>query len=257
MLAPVPELSVVPPLAPVPVDISDGEPSDPTATPGPALVVAEQTDAPPAEWMKACAAFDYAKAAELLGEQGVAQANNAEHLMCIATGHQALQHGSVAINLYQQVIQQYADSHYAFQAAHHLANIYRASGNSAEHARYAQLARELSKGALLTEPALCQKIQQEGEAQNDDKVLALSKRYSEQYPDGPCSDTVESLLAEANKRKEAVAAAAAAAAQKAEQDAQKDAQQGGAADGDDKGSGDEDTPYAEEEDKESAASDKP
>ena len=179
--------------------------------------VIEEPAAAPAAWKAACQG-DYAKAVELLTNK----ASGAEQLMCLATGHQVLKNSAKAMSGYQRVIGEYPGSPYASTAAHYLATLYQAANNTEQADHYRQLAGRLSNGTLLPAQALCQKIEQEAEANHPVVVTSLSNRYREQYPDGPCIDTIERLSAELAARAEREAAARGANVDGAKDDGAED-----------------------------------
>jgi hypothetical protein len=151
------------------------------------------------EWEKACSDGDDKTAAKLFAESGgdPSAIDNAALMSCLALGRRALKDVSGAIAVNERLITEFEQSQplRAMTAAYDLADLYKKLGQPDKAMLYRQKAHELSKGMLLTEQALCEKIQAEGLAGNGEQVRALGQQYVQQYPDGPCTEIVEKLLA--------------------------------------------------------------
>jgi hypothetical protein len=166
----------------------------------------KQSDAAPSApaWVTACASFEYGKAFELLQKEAdvsaqLRQATN-EQRLCIATGSRAKNNANLAIEALEKVANDSNDPQRAALAAADLARIYGEQGNVAKQREYENLKEIRSKGALLSESALCEKIKIEAQTGRHRTVLELARQYSSQYPSGSCSQTVEKLEAEARAK---------------------------------------------------------
>lgn len=165
-----------------------------------------RSDAPQAAppWVVACANYDYDTAYELLEAQGAVasalqQATNDQRL-CIASGSRQKNQSELAKVALQGVADDSADPDRAAIAAAQLARIYEDEGNVDEQRRYEQLKEIRSKGRLLTEPALCEKIKVQAEVGAHRTVLELARQYENQYPSGTCSANVQALEAHAKQK---------------------------------------------------------
>jgi len=169
--------------------------------------VDEETDERPAvvavatkpEWVKACEEGDDERAAKLFSESGgdPNKVDNTALLSCLALDRLAKKDFKGAVALNERLVNEFeqSDPFRAKLAARELADLYRKLGQPEKAVLYAQKAHELSKGMLLTEDALCNKIQAEGAADNGEQVRALGEQYRQQFPNGPCTETVDRLLA--------------------------------------------------------------
>ncbi len=192
-------------LAPVAVrGPKDNEaPSHTTAMHPPTSSLAESEPAAAPAWALACARFDYASAIELLEQQpgGAAKALDAasvDHLLCIGSGGQLRNSPLVAVEALERVVEKYGDRPEAMTAANDLARIYGLQGNAERAERYEKLKADLSKGLLLSQDALCKKIEAEAQALAHRAVVRLAARYRSQYPDGACAEKVDELAAAAS-----------------------------------------------------------
>lgn len=163
----------------------------------------EGASATPA-WAAACASYDYAKAFELLDAAGnvaaaLQQATNDERL-CIAAGSRQREQADVAKLALQRVLDDSDDADRGAIAAAQLARIYEEEGDFVEQRRYEQLKEIRSKGRLLSEAALCEKLQVQAGVGAHRSVLELAQQYENQYPSGTCSATVEALVAAAKAK---------------------------------------------------------
>ena len=179
------------------------EPPAPAADtpPDPGTAIAPSSPTAPAPWQLACDGADYAKAVALLENK----ASGAQQLTCLATGLLVLQDRAGATTSFQSVIRDFPTSPYASTAAHYLAGLYGAANNTQQAEHYRQMAARLSKGALLSAQALCQKIEKVAATNDAERLTALSDRYKKQYPDGPCINTIDHLLAALAARQQAPA----------------------------------------------------
>jgi len=177
-----------------------GSEGNPTNARQPKVSSAEEHK-PPASaapaWMLACATDDYERAVELLdAEGGVASvlsgATNDQRL-CLASGSRQRNQGDVAKLALQRVADDSEDSERSAIAAAQLARIYEDEGNDAEHRRYEQLKEIRSKGRLLSESALCEKIEVQAAVGAHRSVVSLARQYEDQYPSGTCAAKVETL----------------------------------------------------------------
>ncbi|MBM4359259.1 MAG: hypothetical protein FJ096_14250, partial [Deltaproteobacteria bacterium] len=155
-------------------------------------------------WAAACSSFDYAKAFELLRAQGnvaavLQQATN-EQRLCIANGSRQHDQADIAKLALQRVVDDSDDADRGAIAAAQLARIYEEEGDVVEQRRFEQLKEIRSKGRLLSESALCEKIQVQAGVGAHRSVLELAQQYENQYPSGTCSATVEALVATAKAK---------------------------------------------------------
>ncbi len=135
-------------------------------------------------------------------------------LACVARGHQLLGNQTAAVSTYEKLLDQ-PDKLRALQAAMKLQRIYekrRDAAKSEEEKQafaaqaqaYAQKRRQLSLAALSEgqdleaferAEALCNRIQAEAGVSNWKAVTSLSAQYKGAYPNGPCTATIEGILA--------------------------------------------------------------
>jgi len=192
--------------------VASEEEHKPTASPAPA-------------WVLACASDDYERAVELLDAEGgvasvLSSATNDQRL-CLASGSRQRNQAELAKLALQRVADDSEDLERSAIAAAQLARIYEDEGNGAEQRRYEQLKEIRSKGRLLSESALCEKIQVQAEVGAHRSVVGLAQQYEDQYPSGTCSATVEALAQRA-RTKLAEAEASAAESGRADNDAARD-----------------------------------
>ena len=154
-------------------------------------------------WASACAAYEYERAFELLDKQGdvsgaLAHATN-EQRQCIGSGarHKRV---DIAIEALKPLADDSSDKARALIATADLARIYEEKGNIEQQRVYEQRKEILSKGELLSEPALCEKIQLELQTGAYRTVLQYAEQYSAQYPSGSCTDTVNRAADEAKAK---------------------------------------------------------
>jgi hypothetical protein len=171
---------------PIPEESSD-EPAAPA-------VVAEPA------WIAACREGDDKRAAEIFAQEGssLATIGDASLKLCVSAGQEMLGDPEGAVATLEAVIAAHeaTDPDRAMFAASDLARLYAKLGKPDKAAHYQRKRAELSKGKLLlTERALCKKIEREAAADNGDVVLELGALYVSQFPNGPCTDTVNKLLA--------------------------------------------------------------
>lgn len=208
----------------LPRDSTSGPRPRASASARPGLTNAERgssADAAPA-WVVACANYDYDKAYELLDAQGgvgsaLQQATNDQRL-CLASGSRQRNQPELAKLALQGVADDSSDPDRAAIAAAQLARIFEDEGNTEEQRRYEQLKEIRSKGRLLSEPALCEKLKVQAEVGAHRTVLELARQYENQYPSGTCAATVQALEAAAKAK----LAAAESAASSADDDADGD-----------------------------------
>jgi hypothetical protein len=183
-----------------------------TAVPGPLAVAddaelvadeaVETTDEAPLvapAWVVACNAADYDKAVALLSKEpgGLAaglSGATAQQQSCIASGLEESDRDLEAIALNERTASDLSASvNTRMIAASNLARLYRQSGNTAAAAQYQMLFSQLSKGTLLSESGLCNKIQLTANAGNEAEFARLSESYSTTFPDGDCTETIAQL----------------------------------------------------------------
>lgn len=157
-----------------------------------------------AAWVLACTNDDYERAVELAeGEGGLAAAlTNAtnEQRLCLASGSRLRNQPDVAKLALQRVADDSDDPDRSAVAAAQLAQIYEDEGNGAEQRRYEELKEIRSKGRLLSESALCEKIQVQAGVGAHRTVLELARQYENQYPSGTCTATVAALVERARAK---------------------------------------------------------
>jgi hypothetical protein len=152
----------------------------------------------------ACASDDYERAVELLDAEGgvasvLANATNDQRL-CLASGSRQRNQAELAKLALQRVADDSEDAERSAIAAAQLARIYEDEGNGDEQRRYEQLKEIRSKGRLLSESALCEKVKVQAEVGAHRSVLTLARQYEDQYPSGTCAATVEGLAKRARAR---------------------------------------------------------
>ncbi len=156
-----------------------------------------------APWMTACDQGDFARAVELFEATGSASgdvAHTPAQLMCLSSGNETHGKSLAAIAVLERVIRAHPDDPYAVAAASNLARIHQAAGDDTKARHYRQLAQKLSKGSLLSEAALCNKIREAADAKLGAPLRRLSERYETQFPHGPCSENIARWLLQQERR---------------------------------------------------------
>ncbi|MBI4701918.1 MAG: hypothetical protein HY744_12335 [Deltaproteobacteria bacterium] len=155
------------------------------------------------DWRGRCQAFDYAGAQQILkGQPGglagaAAAAGNAGDLMCIADAARARGgDAAAAMQALGRVVTEFPDSQLAFLAAQSLAQMHAKAGRADEELRYLRRYWDLSPTGDSAQDALCTLIAAEDRAGNANEVQRLAQQYRAQYPDGPCLEQIDRLLAE-------------------------------------------------------------
>jgi hypothetical protein len=248
----------------VPVRVVTASVDDPapTAVAPPMVVAAAEeepeagNDAPAAEpaAVNPCANGDYEAGLEAAVKRygsvdaAIKQVGDPSALMCISTALE-LTGGSTesAIAAAERVMKDFSDDRNAVAAASDLSRLHRKAGRPDAAKHYGRRFHELTKGALLSADALCNKILANGLAGNDEAVLQSSDQYRSQFPDGPCTDKIEELQAAIVAKRAAQARALADAQAKAREQAETKRE---ASEGDDEEPypGDADDPPADEQD---------
>jgi ferric-dicitrate binding protein FerR (iron transport regulator) len=186
---------------------------------------AEAAPAPEAPWVTACKRdHDDLAAARLVQQEPGAMATitDPEVLNCIAVGNEALGDQDGAVQALEARVQHETNKISAMSAAKKLVRLYekrrKAATTDAERekwgaavARSKAKERELSLAALAerndggeslesfeTEGALCSRINSEASVGNTKHVINLAALYKDAYPDGPCTATIEAILAKIN-----------------------------------------------------------
>ena len=148
-------------------------------------------------WTLACANYDYDKAYELLeadgGVAGALQVATNDQRLCLASGSRQRNQPEVAKVALQGVAEDSTDPDRAAIAAAQLARIFEEEGNVGEQRRYEQLKEIRSKGRLLSESALCEKVKVQAEVGAHRPEIELARQYENQDPSGTCAATVQAL----------------------------------------------------------------
>jgi hypothetical protein len=175
---------------PEPVPPAPAEPSpEPVAT-GPVAVVGPPPVSPLAQL---CEKADYQGAVKVYEEAGGRVEK--EHLLCISYGYRDLNNGKAAIDVLERVRALSEPGSVDRQLAlNDLADIYEKDPDPIIREKGKSL-RGDSPLAAEKEPTVCAWIQAENAAGNATRVRVLAADYVERFPDGPCMDTIEKLLA--------------------------------------------------------------
>jgi TolA-binding protein len=183
------------PRVPAPAQRSiDGEPIEEQA-PSDAVAAA----AP--DWRARVKEGDYAGALELLRQQpgglggAITSAKSATELMQISDLARKSGERSVAVQALTRVVDGFASDPNAQVAAYLLGNMYQEAGQTQLAQTYFDKSRSLSPEGALAEGALCKKIQAEHRNAHKDEAVRLGKEYLGKYPNGPCKEIVETILA--------------------------------------------------------------
>jgi TolA-binding protein len=169
---------------------------DPNAPPATDAVV---TTAP--DWRARVKEVDYAGALELLRQQpgglsgAIAAAKSATELMQITDVARTGGERSAAISALTRVVDSFPSDPNAQVAAYLLGKMYQEAGQTQLAQTYFDKSRSLSPEGALAEGALCKKIQAEHRASHKDEAIRLGKEYLGKYPNGPCKEIVETILA--------------------------------------------------------------
>jgi hypothetical protein len=178
--------------APAPPSIDD----DPNAPPVTDAVV---TTAP--DWRARVKEVDYAGALELLRQQpggisgAIASAKSATELMQITDVARTGGERSAALSALTRVVDSFPSDPNAQVAAYLLGKMYQEAGQTQLAQTYFDKSRSLSPEGALAEGALCKKIQAEHRGAHKDEAIRLGKEYLGKYPNGPCKEIVETILA--------------------------------------------------------------
>ncbi len=162
---------------------------------------------PAAGWRELCGGEspDYEAVGRLLrseagsAQAAIAAAQSAGDLACISNayrtkgGDQAL--AALALT---RLVERFPEDARAGIARFTLCKIHQKAGNYEQVQTYC-----LSADGVLAEDALCRTIQTAAEAGRVDDVLRLAGEYRTKYPDGPCSEEIERLEAEAAAQQDA------------------------------------------------------
>jgi hypothetical protein len=125
----------------------------------------------------------------------IASAKSATELMQLSDlARQGGERGA-AITALTRVVDSFPGDPNAQVAAYTLGNMYEAAGQMGLAQTYFDKSRSLSPEGALAEDALCKKIQAENRASHKDEAARLGKEYLGKYPNGPCKEIVENILA--------------------------------------------------------------
>lgn len=183
---------VVRPRLPAPMRRSS---EDPTNEAPPEAVVA----AP--DWRARLKENDFTGALTLLRQQpggldgAITAAKSATELMQISDLARKGGERGAALTALSRVVDSFPGDPNAQVAAFLLGKMYEEAGQRALAQTYFDKSRSLSPEGALAEDALCKKIQAENTAAHKDEAARLGKEYLGKYPNGPCKEIVESILA--------------------------------------------------------------
>jgi len=183
---------VVRPRIPAPVRRSS---DDPTNEVEPEAVVV----AP--DWRARLKENDFTGALDLLRQQpgglsgAITSAKSATELMQISDlARKGGERGS-ALKALSRVVDSFPSDPNAQVAAYLLGKMYEEAGQAGLARTYFDKSQSLSPDGALAEDALCKKIQSENRAAHKDEAARLGKEYLGKYPNGPCKEIVETILA--------------------------------------------------------------
>jgi hypothetical protein len=183
---------VVRPRLPAPVRRSSDDPTDEAQ---PEAVVA----AP--DWRARLKENDFTGALALLRQQAggltgaIQSAKSATELMQISDLARKGGERGAAIAALSRVVESFPSDANASVAAFLLGKMYEQAGQTALAQTYFDKSRSLQPEGALAEDALCKKIQAENRASHKDEAARLGKEYLGKYPNGPCKEIVETILA--------------------------------------------------------------
>jgi hypothetical protein len=213
--------------APQPLETDHDEPLEEEA---PKEAPVEAVVAGPTPWVVACNSGDDVAAVKLFNQSGQSLASVSGELKeCLEMGLQML--GTPDIAAWEATANGSGSDARRMLAARDLVKHYNKAGETEKSQHYQALYAELNKGQALFEEGLCNKIQAEDAAGNSAEVVRLGQNYLGQFPDGPCTVTVNTLLAKHAQPEE-----------EDEADAADSANEG---DGGDEAKDDENDPYTE------------
>lgn len=185
---------MVRPRMPAPVRRSS---EDPTNEAQPDVAVAAAPD-----WRAKLKEGDFTGALDLLRQQpgglngAINSARSAKELMDLSDLAR-LKGGDrgAAIEALKRVVETFPGDPNAAVAARTLGNMYDEAGQTELAQKYLDKYRALAPEGALAEDALCKKIQAENRASHKDEAARLGKEYLGKYPNGPCKEIVENILA--------------------------------------------------------------
>jgi hypothetical protein len=174
--------------------------ADPIEAPSDAPVDEPPSEALPAvvlkPWAHACTVGrDDVKALELFNQSGesLADIHDTTLLGCLALGQLML--GKPDVPLLERLANGTGSDSERATFAGDLARIYKKRGELDKAQHYDALNQELSKGRILTERGLCDKVQADAKAGKHADVVRIGAVYLAQFPTGECIPTVKALLA--------------------------------------------------------------
>jgi TolA-binding protein len=153
------------------------------------------------DWRARVREGDYAAGLELLRQQSgglsgaIASAKSATDLMLLSELARKSGERGAAISALTRVVDGFPSDPNAQVAAYTLGNMYQEAGQTQLAQTYFDKSRSLSPEGALAEGALCKKIQAEHRNSHKDEASRLGKEYLGKYPNGPCKEIVETILA--------------------------------------------------------------